>query len=123
MTKLNVIDQNTGKLVELDIGEVNISGITVPTNSPIVGQVTISGGATQFSSESIELTGASVLIRANDDNSQAVALGGSDVEDAVDGTGNGFVLPAGKTIILVVDDINKLYVNGQDDDWISYAGS
>jgi hypothetical protein len=113
MPKIYVIDQNTGNLVQ-------VNNPSAPA-SPIVGQIKIAvtGTAVQFPDH--ELSEGVVTVYNHGDN--VVVIGGSDVENTADGSGNGFAIPAGELRVFSVSELSALYVNGTNPDWISYAAS
>lgn len=89
-----------------------------------IGQkkIAVTGTAVQLNSSSVPL-GNGVLVQASPDNAAAVVIGNSDVDDAADGTGNGKVLVPGQSWAFVVDDINRLWVNGTADDWVDWSAN
>lgn len=104
-------------------GEVSINEIKVPSGAPLVGQVAVAvtGTAVQFTATATHLPGGTVLVTANSGNAAAVAVGGSGVTNTVDGTGNGLVIEAGETAVVLVKDLSDLYVNGTGNDWVTYT--
>lgn len=126
MTKINAIDANTAEIIELDIPtatEISSGFNTAPTNSPVVGQVKVvaSGTAVRFTSVSTDLPSNTVFVTAPSENGAKVVIGASGVSYAVDGTGDGLVIAAGETAVVIVDNLSKLYLNGDQDDWVTYT--
>lgn len=102
---------------------VNVANYTGPAGAPVVGQVKVTeeGTAAPFSDVSIPLPGGVVSITAHEENSGVVVVGGSDVTNTADGTGNGLVIPKGITATLMVSDLQSVYLNGSAGDWVTYS--
>lgn len=73
----------------------------------------------------IPLIGAlqGVLVTAAAGNAAAMTAGGSGITNAADGTGNGYILPAGASAVIPSVGVNTLYVNGTAGDYVSYVGA
>jgi len=84
--------------------------------------VAVTGTAVQFHANQ-PVAGGCVVVAAPAGNSAEVTLGGATVNNTVDGTGNGYVLEAGKATVVTVANLNTLYVNGTAGDFISYVGA
>ena len=86
------------------------------------GQQSVSSaGTAEALSTSSDLSvgsGAEVAIRANDDNTGSIYVGGSDVDSS-----NGFVLSAGESVALQVADVSDVYIDadttGEGVSWIT----
>ena len=90
--------------------------------APLVGQATIAVTSTAVQLGDNALTNG-VIIIAKSDNSAAITIGGSGVNDTIDGTGNGAILEAGMMASFAVDNTNRLYINGTAGDIVSFVGS
>jgi hypothetical protein len=62
-----------------------------------------------------------VQVYALADNAAAVVIGGSDVENTIDGSGNGYVLEAGQSVVIMVNDLADVYVNGTSGDIVTFS--
>ena len=105
-------------------GGVELTGVDVPTNAPIVGQVTIAvtGTAVRLVADSLPLPGGSVLLWADTANAAAMTAGKTGLGNEADGTGDGVVVPAsGIAVIVFADDLRDVWVNGTAGDWLSYS--
>jgi len=100
-----------------------ISTFAVPEDDPIGGQVAIAvtGTAVRLSVASVPLPSGSVLIKALSTNTAMGAAGGSAVTNTVDGTGNGHILEAGETSVVIAADLNRVWVNGTAGDIFTYS--
>lgn len=101
----------------------SIASFAVPTGDPAVGQVKIAvtGTAVQLSATSKALPGGSVLVGALSTNSAAGTVGGSAINNTIDGTGNAAIIEAGDMVMVVADNITDVYVNGTADDVFWYT--
>ena len=164
MTEINVIDQNTGNLVLLDIPtpadlngiSVTISGdsaltdtelratavavsgpltdtelrttsvpvsINVSASAPLNGQVVIAvTGTAVVLATTTALPGGSAVVTALSTNSAMGTVGDSTVTNTVDGSGNGYILEADRSVVIVAEDLADVYVNGTAGDIFSYSG-
>jgi hypothetical protein len=99
-----------------------ISKVAVPHGAPIAGQVAIPtpADAVALSATSVLLPSGCVIVKSLSGNAVAV-VGGSDVAEDVDGSGNGYVLEAGESVVIFAEDLADVYVIGTADDVFSYA--
>jgi len=102
---------------------VRLSETETPNDPPLTGQVMVAttGIPIQFSTVRRRLPQACVFVTADADNAGAVTVGNGQVTNEVDGTGNGLVVPAGETRLLMALDLSQCHLNGTEDDWISYT--
>lgn len=100
-----------------------LGAVAVPTSAPRVGQkaVAVTGTAVAFSATSVPLPTCSVLVYALAGNAAAVTVGGSGVTNTVSGAGNGFILEAGQSVVIMADDLADVYVNGTADDIVTFS--
>jgi len=105
------------------LSPINVSGVDVPANSPIVGQVVIAvtGTAVVLSSVEIELPTRSILVAALSTNTAAMTVGGSAITNTIDGSGNGFILEAGQSVPIFTTDLSDIYVNGTAGDIATFS--
>lgn len=85
-------------------------------------KIAVTGTAVRLGTGSI----TSGLIVTNNSTTNAVTLGYSTVNNTVDGTGNGYVLRAGASVSMSYENFaisNGIYVNGTENDWVSWIGS
>lgn len=103
----------------------NVRGIDMatPDNSPITGQVAIvsTGVAVPLSGSPIELPAAVVLVRAHSGNAAAGVIGKAGVTNTVDGSGNGFILEAGDSVVVYHGRLDEIYVNGTAGDIFNFS--
>jgi hypothetical protein len=64
-----------------------------------------------------------LTLRAKASNVGPVFVGGSGVTPTDDGTGNGFVLPAGASVSLPVSNASAVYIIGTANDIVYVAGN
>jgi hypothetical protein len=104
---------------------VKVGSVTLPEGSPVAGQVAIAstGTAVPLSATSVALPSGTVIVRAHSGNSDDGAAGGSDVSNSVDGSGNGYVVEAGKDALIFAEDLADVYVNGTAGDIFSYSAA
>ena len=100
-----------------------VGSVTLPAGAPITGQavIAVTGTAVRLSATSVPLPGGGVLLWADSGNSAAMTAGGAGVTNAVDGTGNGVVIPAGEQRVVFAADLRDVYVNGTATDHLSYS--
>lgn len=101
--------------------KVGVSTIDMPTTLRF-GRVLIQTGGTEvrLSETSVALLNG-VTVKAAIANTQTVYVG-----DATVASGNGFELSAGQEIFLVIDNLNRVYVdiaNGQSNQSVTFIGS
>lgn len=89
---------------------------------PATGQVIIAvtGTAVQLGDNAL-VNG--VIVAAHVDNAEAMMVGGSGVTNVETGSGNGFILEPGAMVSFAIDNSNDLFVNGNINDILSFAGS
>ncbi len=100
-------------------GELDPKLITTP---PITGQAIIASTGTAVQLSSGILTNG-VIITAFSENSAPITIGGATVTNTANGSGNGYILEAGASVSMAVDNTNRVYINGTAGDFISYCGS
>lgn len=98
-----------------------IGGVTA---SPVTGQkkVAVTGTAVQLIASSTPLVNG-VQVQANPNNTAAVTIGLTGVNNTTDGTGNGKVLQPGQAWAFAITNLNLLYVNGTAGDWVDWSGN
>ena len=104
--------------------QVDIVGIGVPVGDPIVGQVVIAvtGTAVRLSAVSVPLPTSSVLVYALTGNAATGGVvGTTGVANTVDGTGDGYILENGQSVVIMTDDLNSVWVNGTAGDIFTYS--
>ena len=103
-------------------GDVGVASMTVPDDAPIVGQaiIAVTGTRVALSATSIPLPGGTVIVQCHVATTY-VAVGGDDVTNTVDGSGNGVLLAAGEQTVILADDLADVYINGAADDLVSYS--
>lgn len=86
----------------------------------VTGQVKVAttGTAVQISTANDLQNGA--VVKALAGNAASVVVGASGVNNTVDGTGNGFILPAGDSISVPVNDLSLVYINGTAGDGVTF---
>ena len=92
-----------------------VVGIAVPAGDPVVGQavIAVTGTAVRLSAVSVELPTASVLVYAKgSNNATGGTVGAAGVTNAVNGTGNGYILESGQSVVIMTDNVNLVWVNG-----------
>jgi len=104
---------------------VTVSGVLTPdliSTAPITGQAIISstGVAVQLSSGTLT---NGVIITAFSNNTAPIVIGGSGVTNTINGSGNGYILEAGASVSMAVDNPSRIYINGTSGDFISFCGS
>lgn len=94
-------------------------------SAPLVGQaiIAVSGTAVRLNGGTTQPLTNGIIISAPAGNVAPVSIGTSSVNDTADGTGNGYLLAPGASISFAVNNTNVIYINGQQDDYISWAGS
>lgn len=102
---------------------IAVGGIAIPTGAPVVGQkaIAVTGTAVALAASATPLPTASVLVSALTDNAAAITVGGSGVTNTVDGSGNGYILEAGQSVIVMADDLADVYVNGTAGDIATFS--
>ena len=100
-----------------------VESYAVPVGAPIVGQAVIAVTGTAVAlGASVTLPAGTVLVTSLTGNNAAHGtVGGSGVNNTKDGTGNGYILEAGKSVVINADDLADVYVNGTAGDKFSYA--
>lgn len=88
----------------------------------LVGQakIAVTGTAVRLPANNLK---NGVIIGALSTNNGNIAVGNSDVDNVFDGTGLGRILEPGAETSFAVDNTNRLYINGEANDLISFAGS
>ena len=104
-----------------DIVNVRTQEVAVPAANPLVGQIVIAMTGTAVHLPANVLPTSSVLIYALTDNTTAGTVGGPAVTNTVDGTGNGYILEAGQSVVVMVDDLGDVWVNGTAGDIFTYS--
>lgn len=100
---------------------------SLPQDSVVTGQVkvAVTGTPVQFPQSALK---NGLLVVANPTNSGSVIVGPSTITNAVDGTGNGFVLgngtsPLSSSVNINVGVTQTLYLNGTAGDWVTFIGN
>lgn len=122
--------------MSIDVIDAHGAIQTVPTlpNAPfpvaqvnptvlVAGQaiILVTGTAVQLPPHAI--TDQLVLKAAAGNNAAAMSVGPVGVNNTRDGTGTGFILAPGETILWNVNNSNLVYVNGTAGDIVSFTGS
>lgn len=109
--------------VTLDGEAVEIDGIAVPTGAPVVGQavIAVTGTAVALSATSKPLPMSSVFVAALSTNTAKMTVGGSGVNNTVNGSGNGFIIEAGQTVPVMANDLADVFINGTVGDIVSFS--
>lgn len=95
--------------------------VAVPANNPLVGQVVIAVTGVPVQLPTNLLPTSSVLVYALSDNTAAGTVGGAAVTNVVTGAGNGYILEAGQSVVIMVDDLGDVWVNGTAGDIFTYS--
>ncbi|MGC9395397.1 MAG: hypothetical protein ACP5J4_11135 [Anaerolineae bacterium] len=100
-----------------------IDGIAIPTGAPVVGQavIAVTGTAVALAAVATPLPTSSVLVAALSTNGAMMTVGGAGVTNTVDGSGNGFILEAGQSVVIMTDDLADVYVNGTANDIATFS--
>ena len=117
-------DQVTNRNVEASaVKPIDVARVEVPKENPLVGQVVIAvtGTAVQLSSVPWLLPTSSIQVYALSGNGAAGAVGGEEVLNIVDGTGNGFILEAGQNAVIMARRLDDVWVNGTAGDIFTYS--
>jgi len=118
-------DMGDGSHAEVvSVDGVAVESYSVPVGAPVVGQavIAVTGTAVALSAVALALPAGTVLVSALAANdATGGSVGGATVTDDVDGTGNGFILEAGKSTVVNADDLADVYVNGVAGDIFSFA--
>jgi len=89
----------------------------------IVGQVKIATTGTRVQLPSNALANGLIVKSLSANAAAGATIGGASVSNAVDGTGNGYVLAPGEASSFAVSNSNLLYVNGTAGDIFTYEGN
>lgn len=102
---------------------IGLNAVAIPTGAPVVGQkaIAVTGTAVALAASATPLPTASVLVYALTGNAAAITVGGSGVTNTVDGSGNGYILEAGQSIVIMADDLADVYVNGTAGDIVAFS--
>ncbi len=94
-----------------------------PTSfAPLQAIIASTGVRVQLPSNALVF--GSVVCTASSGNSAAgLLVGTSSVTGTANGSGNGYVLYAGRSVSLTVSNTNLVYINGTAGDWLSCVGS
>src|SRR5579875_936932 len=84
-------------------------------------KVATTGTAVPLASSSTTLT-QGVVVTANSSNVGTIFVGGSGVINTGGGTGNGYLLVAGASVSIPINNLNAVYINGTANDFVSYVG-
>ena len=101
-----------------------VVGIAVPTGDPVVGQavILVTGTAVQLSTIPVDLPTASVLVYAlGANNAVGGTVGRVGVTNVVNGTGNGYPLEPGQSVVIMTDNANLVWVNGTAGDIFGWS--
>ena len=103
-------------------GDVGVASMTVPADAPIVGQAIIATTGTRvaLSATSVSLPGGTVIVQCHV-AATYVCVGGDDVTNTVDGSGNGAMLAAGEQTVIIADDLSDVHINGDAGAQVSYS--
>jgi len=99
----------------------SISGSILPSTL-IVGQakIAVTGTAVQLP---LNVVSNGVTITANKTNAANLFVGLLGVSTTNDGTGNGYQLPAGASIVVRVNNTGVVYINGTEGDFVAFIGN
>lgn len=102
-------------------GTVTATPPALPS-SAVVGQsnIAVTGTAVQLSSGTL-VNG--VVVSASLSNAASITIGGSGVNNTVNGTGNGYILQPGASVGIAINNTNVLYINGTAGDVVAFVGS
>jgi hypothetical protein len=116
-------DMGDGTHAEVvSVGGSVVSGMDVPDGSPLTGQakIAVTGTAVPLSATSVNIPGGAVFVTARV-ASTYITVGDENVTNTADGTGEGQTLRADESIAIIADDIANVYINGTQDDWVSWS--
>jgi len=122
-TPLPVSGPATNAELRLTSLDVDVMTYAVPVGAPIVGQAVIAvTGTAVVLGTTVTLPAGTVLVTALSTNNAAHAVvGATGVANTKDGTGDGYILEAGKSVVINADDLADVFVNGTAGDIFSYA--
>ena len=102
--------------------DVDVETLPKPVGAPIVGQVAVGvTGTAIVIGTTLVLPGGTVIVSAHSGNAAAGTVGGSGVTNTQDGSGNGYILEAGKSVVITAANLADVFVNGTAADIFSYA--
>jgi len=102
--------------------DVDVETLPKPVGAPIVGQVAVGvTGTAIVIGTTLVLPGGTIIISAHSGNAAAGTVGGSGVTNTQDGSGNGYILEAGKSVVITAANLADVFVNGTAADIFSYA--
>jgi len=102
--------------------DVDVETLPKPAGAPIVGQVAVGvTGTAIVIGTTLVLPGGTVIVSAHSGNAAAGTVGGSGVTNTQDGSGNGYILEAGKSVVITAANLADVFVNGTAADIFSYA--
>jgi hypothetical protein len=93
--------------------------------APLVGQskIAVSGTAVNLNGGTSQPLTNGIIITAPAGNVAPIAIGGSGVNNTSGGTGNGYQLASGASVSFAVTNTNDIWINGTNNDYVSWAGS
>lgn len=102
---------------------LTMGAVLLPTGAPLVGQkaIAVTGTAVALSASGVTLPSGSVLVYALSTNAAAVVIGQQDVNNTIDGSGNGYILEPGQSVVIMGDDLSAIFVNGTEDDVVTFS--
>jgi hypothetical protein len=94
------------------------------TSSIVAGQIMIAttGTAVQLPSNPALINGITIY-SSSGNNASGGTVGGSNVTNTVDGTGNGAILYASGKLDVHCSNSNKIWINGTSGDIFSFTGN
>jgi hypothetical protein len=101
-------------------GSINTGVKAINPATFVTFQVKMTGSAVQLPSNAL-VNG--LVCTAKGANAASVEFGGAGVTATVDGTGNGYIVPAGGSISAGITNSNVLYAIGTNNDVISCNGN
>ena len=129
-TDIATVVTNTNKIPASPAEEGgNLASIKTDLDTHVAENATLVEGQTKIATTGTAVQLASnvlkngVIITAKSSNAAPLSLGGSGVNNTVDGTGNGQILEAGKSIFVIIPNTDALYLNGTAGDICSFIGS
>lgn len=97
--------------------------IAVPAGAPVCGQkvIAVTNTGIPLAAVATPLPTSSVVVYALAGNAAAMTVGGSAVTNTIDGSGNGYILEAGQSVVVMADDLADVYVNGTAGDIATFS--
>jgi hypothetical protein len=108
---------------------VAVSGTVIAqsplVNAPLVGQakIAVTGTAVQLNAGTTQALTNGLIISAPAGNVAPIAVGGSNVTNTANGSGNGYLIAPGASVSFAMANTNQIWINGTSGDYVSWAGS